>query len=170
PAALFLEQPRAGLEEPPAALVRLTAGLLLAGLQVGQVGQAERAADGAQVELDVILEVRVEGLEQGRAELLAGRAAQPGPPPDGADGVLAAVAPLHDQPELAAQGVGGAQGLLDGGQLAVSQGVVEVRPEVLAGDLGHGLSGSSVGSNGPGPLYTNGPATSASAVAAAFRG
>src|SRR5581483_10917992 len=80
PAALFLEQPRAGLEEPPAALVRLAAGLLLAGLQVGQVGQAERAADGAQVELDVILEVRVEGLEQGRAELLAGRAAQPGPP------------------------------------------------------------------------------------------
>ena len=44
---------------------------------------------------DVIGEFGFEGFEQKAAELLAGRAAEPFPPPDGPDGVFAAVALLY---------------------------------------------------------------------------
>jgi hypothetical protein len=135
---LFLEEAGAGLEEPPTALLDLVSRVLLAGLEVGEVGLAVRATDRLQVELDVVLKAGIEGLEEEGAELFASRAAKPMPPPNGPDRVFAAVPFLEDHGELAAEAIGVAEGLFDAGSLGVGEGIVEVGPEVLAGDLGHG--------------------------------
>src|SRR5262249_50797526 len=50
---------------------------------------------------------------------------------------------LQDGPQQAAQGVGGAQGLLDARGFALGQGVVEVGVELFAADVAH--SGLTVG-------------------------
>src|SRR5689334_8388638 len=54
----------AGLEEAAAALAGARSGFLLERLQIGEVGHAVRAADGVQMEVDVILLVFVEHLQQ----------------------------------------------------------------------------------------------------------
>jgi hypothetical protein len=135
---LLLKKTSAGLEKPPSARLNLRPGILLPGLEVGEIGLAERAGDGLQVELDVILEAGFEGLEEVGTELLAGRATQPLPPPDGPDCVFAAVALLEHHRELAAEAVGITEGLLDASRLGVGEGIIGVGAEVLAGDLGHG--------------------------------
>jgi hypothetical protein len=133
-----LQKAGAGLEEPPAALLGLRLGVLLPSLQVGEVGLAKRAGDRLQVEFDVILVARFEGLQEVRTKLLAGRAAESMPPPDGPDGMFAAVAFLNAHGQLAAKPVGIAEGLFDPGRLSVGEGIVEVAAQVFAGDLGHG--------------------------------
>jgi hypothetical protein len=60
---LFLKQPSTGLKEPAPALLDLWRGLCLPSLQIGEVRLAIRAGDCLEVELDVILETRFEGLQ-----------------------------------------------------------------------------------------------------------
>jgi len=68
--------------------------LFLTGLQVGQVGLAKGASDGADVKVDVILQARIEHLQHVGAELFARGAGEPRPAPDSSDGVIAALALL----------------------------------------------------------------------------
>ena len=70
-------------------------GLFLPRLQISQICLAVGAADGADVELDVILDFRVEHLQNKVAKLLARWTAEPAAPPDRAGRVFAAIAFLH---------------------------------------------------------------------------
>src|SRR5207253_311423 len=97
-----LEQSRAGLIEAPSPLARLGRRLFLQRLQVGQVGEAVRAADGVEVKVDVVAPSGVEGAQQEAAELVACGTTQALAPPDGAEGVLTAVALLDEGPQLPA--------------------------------------------------------------------
>src|SRR5579871_205327 len=105
------------LEEPPPPLLGFRRRLFLQGLQVGQVGLAKGTTDGAQVKRDVILERRVEGLEEITPQLFAVGAAEPLPAPDRADGVFAAVTFLHKTAEHALERLRFTQCLLYLGRL-----------------------------------------------------
>src|SRR5581483_8670742 len=130
-----LEVSRAGLEVAPPPFLRLGRRLLQAGLQVGLVRQALGAADRLQVKANVVLLLLVEDLQQVAAQLLARRAGEVLAAPDGADGVVAAVALLHQRPQPAAQRLRLAQRLLDQGGFALAEHVVEVAVELLARDV-----------------------------------
>ena len=109
--------------------------------QVGEVGEAVGAADGLQVEFEVILLALVEYLEQETTERFARGAGEALAPPDRAERVVAPVALLHRLLELAAQGVGAAQRLLDARRFRLAEGVVEVGVQLFACDRGHGVAG-----------------------------
>src|SRR5262249_45979473 len=110
----------ARLEVAAAAFLGSRRRFLLERLQVGQVGHAVRAADRVQVEVDIILRPLVEDLEKIAAQLLARRAGQALAPPDGAEGMIAAVPLLHGLPQDPAQRLGVTQCLLDAGRLGVA--------------------------------------------------
>src|SRR5260370_39789613 len=86
----------AGFEKAAPTFLRLRRGFFVQGLQIGQVRQTKGAGDAVQVEFNVILEGGIKSLQQIAAELVARGTAQALPAPDGADGVFAAVALLHE--------------------------------------------------------------------------
>src|SRR4051812_45548438 len=115
-APLVVEQVLARLEDAIATVLAGVRGLGGLGLEVVEVGLAEGAADDVEVEGDVGRQGGVEGVEQGAAELLAGRAGEAAPPPDGPEGVQAGVASvLADVLEPGAELGRLAQRLLDAG-------------------------------------------------------
>src|SRR5262249_46270054 len=105
--------------------------------QVVEVGLAVRAADGFEVEFDVVFEPGVDRAEQVAAELLARRATDPVPTPDRPDRVLAAVHLLEHLLQLTPHGRELPQGPLDQSRLLLGQSVVQVVAEHLPGDVGH---------------------------------
>src|SRR5262245_41195636 len=91
---ILAEQVLAGAEDAVVPALDRGRGLGGAGLQVGEVGLAEGAFDDVEVERQVGGQLGVHGVEQVAAQLLAGRAGQTLPAPDGAQGVQAGLAPV----------------------------------------------------------------------------
>ena len=143
--AIFAEQVLARLENAVLAGLRRTGGRgLRLGLQVVEVGLAERALDHLEVELQVGGQLGIQGIEQEAAELLAAGAGQPGAVPDGAQGVELAVGPvLADVLEPGAELGRVAQGLLHPRGFLGGQGIGQVVAEHGVVDRGRTASSGS---------------------------
>src|SRR5581483_2009134 len=140
PISTHVQIPGARFEDAPLAFSFLRSRFLLQRLQVRKIRQAKRTRDRLQVKIDIVLPRFVEHLQKVAAELLARRAGEPFAPPNGAQGMLAAVALLHDEPQEPAQRLGLPQGLFDLGRFCVAERVIEVSLQVFSRDFRHGHS------------------------------
>jgi hypothetical protein len=125
------QESRARFEEAPATLLSPARRLFLERLQIRQIGKAKSATDGLQVEFDVVVLAAIKYLQEIIAQEFAAWTRQTAAAPDSPDAVLAPIALLHHAAQLHPEHVGLAERLLHVGRFAVTQGVIQVRGQLL---------------------------------------